>query len=201
MVDVAGSTNRSSEYRSDDDHFPTPRGAIVPIVRALMLSGSRVWEPACGDGAMAEVLVEYGCKVVATNLTDRGYGETGRDFLAETKLLAPVIITNPPFNIIDDFVEHALHLKPETLLILARTKFVEGAARHRRILGPTPPSAVYQFIQRVKFYAGDVSEDRQPGWNTEAFAWFVWRRGWRGDTVLRWLDVDDGLQFPLPFTP
>jgi hypothetical protein len=45
-----------------------------------------IWEPCCGDGAMARVLEAHGHHVVATDLVDRGYGETGRGFLAETRL-------------------------------------------------------------------------------------------------------------------
>ena len=37
-----------------------------------------IWEPCCGDGAMARVLESHGHRVVGTDLVDRGYGETGR---------------------------------------------------------------------------------------------------------------------------
>ena len=48
------------------------------------------------DGA--EVLEACGHRVVSTDLVDRGYGEVGRDFLAETQLPVGVtaIVTNPP---------------------------------------------------------------------------------------------------------
>jgi len=44
-----------------------------------------IWEPCCGDGAMARVLEAHGHCVVATDVVDRSYGEVGRDFLAETR--------------------------------------------------------------------------------------------------------------------
>ena len=69
-----------------------------------------VWEPACGDGAMSEMLQGYGHKVVSTDLVDRGYGSTGIDFLMETELLAPNIVTNPPYKLAQEFIQKAIDL-------------------------------------------------------------------------------------------
>jgi hypothetical protein len=35
----------------------------------------------CGDGTMSHVLEETGCAVPSSDLYERGYGETGHDFL------------------------------------------------------------------------------------------------------------------------
>lgn len=185
--------NRGSEYRPDDDHFNTPRMGSVPFIRTAALP-DLIWEPCCGEGAISTVLEEHGHTVVSTTLQDRGYGKTGVNFLECKELLAPAIVTNPPYNILDDLVKHALSLKPDLLALLLRTKFVEGADRYRDTHGPRPFSIMYQFIERIKFYAGDTPMEDQPGWNTEAFCWFVWVKGWRREPVVRWLSRDDGLQ-------
>lgn len=162
-------------YRGKDDHYPTPSGATWALVKLGVLP-ARVWEPACGDGAMARVLEAGGHDVVATTLLDRGYGLTGRDFLQERELLAPAIATNPPFKLANKFVMHALSLQPEMLCMFLPLKFLEGSYRHKILLAKRPPTSVQVFIERVKFYAGDVPKADQPGWNTEAFAWFIWSR-------------------------
>ena len=46
------------------------------LLRTVCLP-KRIWEPCCGDGAMARVLESHGHHVVATDLVDRGYGEGG----------------------------------------------------------------------------------------------------------------------------
>ena len=191
-----GSVNQSRIDRPDDDHYPTPREAIVPLIRVAPFP-REIWEPACGDGAMARVLAEFGHDVVATTTVDRGYGETGVDFLETTALRAPAIVTNPPFALAKQFVIHALDLGADCAAFLLRTKFLEGADRYRDLFSQQPPAVVYQFIQRIKFFAGDTPEADQPGWNTEAFAWFVWSRGYQGEPVIRWLSRDDGRQASL----
>jgi hypothetical protein len=71
--------------RQDQEFYPTPAWVTEALLRRVRLPKG-VWEPCCGDGAMAQVLEALGHPVVGTDLVDRGYGETGRDFLAETRL-------------------------------------------------------------------------------------------------------------------
>jgi hypothetical protein len=105
---------RQSEFeRQGHDFYPTPawgtRGLVLlPEVRLP----SGIWEPCCGDGAMARELEDLGHHVVATDLEDRGYGEGGRDFMLETRLPDGVtaIVTNPPYGNLFEFVVHALKL-------------------------------------------------------------------------------------------
>ena len=195
----AGSTNRSSIDRPDDDHYPTPREAVVPLLDHWPLP-LVVWEPACGAGDISEILIERGHVAISTNLPERGYGETGVDFLATTEARAGCIVTNPPFDCplgtALDFILHALDLGVPLVAFLLRTKCLEGAERYRKLYHATPPAVVYQFINRVVFYAGDTPRSEQPGWSNEAFAWFCWdqRRGSLLDTRLRWLWAHDGRQ-------
>lgn len=198
MGDMAapGSVNRSSKLRPADDHYPTPLQAVYPLFRHLAIP--RVFrEPACGEGHIAEIATGYGHEVIATNLVDRGYGEHGVNFLHEKKARASCIVTNPPFSLDEEFVEHAFRLGVDLAIFFLRLKWLCGADRYRDIMGPRPPCLVLPFIQRITFYAGDTAEGDQPGWNTEDFAWFVWRKGFLGKPTIDWLSRDDGLQSDL----
>jgi hypothetical protein len=75
----------------DRDFYPTPPWVTEALLRRVRLPRG-ILEPCCGDGAMARVLEAHCRRVVATGLVDRGYGETGWDFLAETQL--PEGVTN-----------------------------------------------------------------------------------------------------------
>lgn len=88
------------------DFYPTPRWATFALIENEPFSGD-VWECACGDGAMSEVLVETGNRIQSSDLYDRGYGEVGHDFLT-TKRRRVNIITNPPFHSAEGFVASAL---------------------------------------------------------------------------------------------
>ncbi len=190
----AGSVNRSSEYRGDDDHYPTPGGATWALDKLKILP-KKVWEPACGGGHMSRVLMAAGHDVISTTLVDRGFGVTGVDFLKTTKLLAPAIVTNPPYNIANDFVAHALSLEPDIACFFLRLKWLEGRRRHKLIFASNPVDSVQVFIERVKFFAGDIPEADQPGWNTEAFAWFIWSKTPLTIPAIGWIsrDADGGV--------
>src|SRR5277367_5290169 len=72
------------------DFFPTPRWATFALIDNERFDGI-IWEPACGDGAMSDVLVEGGYKVESSDLFDRGYGEIGHDFLKTDRRPANII--------------------------------------------------------------------------------------------------------------
>ncbi len=101
-----------------------------------------IWEPACGDDAMSEVLGETRNTVISSDLYDRGYGEAGRDFLAESRK-ACNIITNPPFNSAEGFVATGLRSAQKKFAMLLRLAFLEGANRANTIFHTTPPSRVW----------------------------------------------------------
>lgn len=196
----AGSTNRRSIPRSADDHYPTPLEAVYPLIASGILDSPplMIWEPACGEGHISRVLTAAGHQVVSSNLIDRGYGAVGVDFLATTKTCAPCVVTNPPYALAQQFVEHAIALPGVNLaLFLLRTKFVESRRRARLFL-EHPPARIWQFIDRPVFYSGDVDKAEQPGWNTEAFAWFEWRPSEpQQHAQMRWIWKDDGRQLGL----
>lgn len=166
----------SRAFRGDHDFYRTPAEATWALAK-LGLLPTRVWECACGDGAMARVLATAGHDVVATDLIDRGFGEAPVDFLAQTALRAPAVVTNPPFKHANRFARHALDLGAETVALFLSIKFLAGGARYEMLHRSDPPHSILVFIDRVKFFSGDHAEADQPGWNTEDFAWFVWRRG------------------------
>jgi hypothetical protein len=99
--------------RQDKNFYPTPAWVTEALLRTVCLP-KRIWEPCCGDGAMARVLESHGHHVVATDLVDRGYGKGGRDFLMESRLPDGVtaIVTNPPYGgaLARRVVDHALEL-------------------------------------------------------------------------------------------
>lgn len=103
-----------------DDLYQTPPEAVRALLRAEKIP-ARVWEPACGPGAIVRVLRQAGHEVIATDLVDYGCpdSETRVDFLMERSAPAGVeaILTNPPYKYCAGkapFVRHALALVPPT---------------------------------------------------------------------------------------
>ena len=164
------------------DFYPTPRWATHALIDNEAFSGD-IWECACGNGAMSEVLKETGCKVRSSDLFDRGYGEAGVDF-ATANTPAANIVTNPPYNSAETFVRTGTRLAEKKFALLLRLAFLEGANRARTIFAECPPSRVWVFSERITFYPVGV---QVKGTGTTAYAWFVWDKEAVGGTELRWL--------------
>lgn len=166
---------------SGPDFFPTPRWATFALIDNEAFSGE-VWESACGDGAMSRVFEEAGTKVRSSDLYDRGYGETGLDFL-KAKTAARNIVTNPPYNCAEGFVATGVKLAKQKFALLLRLAFLEGANRANTIFTKCPPSRVWVFSERITFYPSGVEPK---GSGTTAYAWFVWDKDAPSRSELRW---------------
>jgi len=166
------------------DYFPTPEWASYALIHNENFVGE-IWEPACGDGAMARVLEQTGNPITASDLYDRGYGDVGIDFIKAGRLVDN-IVTNPPYNSAEAFVSAGLEQARQKVALLLRLAFVEGANRQRTIFAKTPPTRIWVFSERITFYpAGAV----QAGSGTTAYGWFVWDKTSLGRTEMKWLPL------------
>jgi hypothetical protein len=163
------------------DFFPTPAWATFALVDNEKLEGD-IWECACGDGAMSRVMEQTGANVFSSDLYERGYGESGINFLCATRS-ADNIITNPPYNCAEGFVESGVRQARRKFALLLRLAFLEGANRANTIFARTPPSRVWVFSERITFYPA-LAERKGSG--TTAYAWFVWDKDAPSGTELRW---------------
>jgi hypothetical protein len=163
------------------DFYPTPKWATFALIDNEPFKGD-IWECACGDGTMSEVLAKTGNKIISSDLYDRGFGEIGHDFLT-TKRHHRNIITNPPFHSAEGFVATAIKQAEVKFALLLRLAFLEGANRANTIFHRHPPSRVWVFSERITFYPkGAVIA----GSGTTAYAWFVWDKNHSGPTELAW---------------
>src|ERR1700742_4768976 len=100
------------------DFFPTPQWATFALIENEKFSGE-IWESACGDGAMSRVLETTGCRVISSDLYNRGFGEIGIDFLT-TKRETDNIVTTPPYNSAEGFVATGLKSPHKKFALLLR---------------------------------------------------------------------------------
>ena len=70
--------------REKNDFYPTPESATQALLDRQKFQGN-VWECACGNGAMSKLMIKNGYDVYSSDLIDRGYGDTGIDFLKSDK--------------------------------------------------------------------------------------------------------------------
>ena len=172
--------------RHPSDFYRTPPIGTERLLDYEQLRGT-VWEPACGDGAISEVLKARGIKVISTDLYNRGYGRSGVDFLtAKPPKDFAHILTNPPFKLIEPFVARALEVTPRKVIILARLLWLEGKTRRKFFL-KAPLKRIWVSSSRLNVSRGgkDYGDGGEGG--MVAFAWYVFERGYKGKPELGWL--------------
>jgi hypothetical protein len=177
--------SRPVRSRRSDDFHETPRVAVEALLSVENFTGP-IWEPACGLGAISEVLIERGHDVISTDLVARGYGTGGVDFLLEWQPRTPNIVTNPPFKLGLEFAQNAIALTTGKVSLLLRLAWLESTAR-RPFFTAHPPARVWVFSKRLPMMHRD-------GWigprasSAIPHAWFVWEHGHHGAVTLDWLE-------------
>ena len=169
------------EGRPDHDFYPTPRRGTEQLLQVEKFN-ENVWECACGDGSMSSVLEDFGYNVITSDLFPRNCGFE-LDFLTSNELLAPDIITNPPFRFSLQFLEHALDLGVEKLALLNKIQFLEGIKRSL-VVESTPLKKVWVFRKRLTIMReGSIPK----GGGMMTYAWFIWEKNYIGSPTIGWL--------------
>lgn len=106
------------------------------------------------------------------------------DFLKETQTYDGDIITNPPYKFAQEFVEKALQLVEDgnKVCMFLKIQFLEGKSR-RKLFDKNPPKTVWVSTSRIQ--CGKNGEFKN---SMVAYAWYVWEKGYKGETILRWFN-------------
>jgi hypothetical protein len=184
-LDMSCQSKRHSYAERGHDCYGTPPVAVEALLRVEQLP-RRLWEPCAGRGNIVDVLRAHGHEVIGSDLIDYGRPDffSGRDFLLEPKLPdgCEGIVTNPPFKIAAQFVEHALRLSPLVIMLL-RLAFMESE-RRCPILEGAGLARIHVFRKRLPMMHRDGWEGRKAN-SGMAFCWMVWSRGYTGKTWIQ----------------
>ena len=178
--------SHSNSERQKEDYYATDPSALEALLEKE--SFSDVWECACGGGHLCGLLSKYGMLKRKSDIMDRGCGAEIFDFLNDflnTEWNGD-ILTNPPYANALEFVKKALAIIPKgrKAAFLLRIQFLEGMER-RALFNKEPPKYVYVFSKRA-LCAKNGDFNLQNG-SAMCYAWFVWEKGFSGDTVIRWI--------------
>ena len=131
--------------RQKNDFYPTPAevtGALLDFLQ--MPVGARIWEPACGQNHMVDVMRGNGYYVIGTDIQD------GVDFLtSDLPEGIDWIITNPPFNAAEAFIERCIE-HGKCFALLLKSQYWHSSKRSRLFMR-FPPSYVLPLTWRPAF--------------------------------------------------
>jgi hypothetical protein len=176
------------------DDFPTPpwatRALIEHVIGKEWCKGRVCWEPASNRGYMSRALQEYFHYVLETDIVNYGRGGVF-DFLSSEGMVTNPsihwIITNPPFNKAQQFIERAQKIANQGVAMLVRTSFLESVMRYQTLFMHNPPDIVAQFSERVPMVKGRYDPKAS---TATSYAWLVWYSGPKqanNQTVLMWI--------------
>lgn len=184
-----GASNHTDKEREADDFYATEPFAADLLCEVEKFDGE-IWEVACGAGHLSKRFEELGYKVRSTDLVYRGYGEGGVDFLKQTEPYNGNIVTNPPYKYAQEFIEKALSLVPDgkKVCMFLKIQFLEGKKR-KELFKNYPPKQIYVSSSRLLCAKnGEFEKMIAGGGSAVAYAWFVWEKGYKGDTVVKWIN-------------
>lgn len=184
-----GASNHTDKERQNEDFYATDPVAAELLCDVEKFSHN-IWEPACGMGHLSEVFKKNGYNVRSSDLIDRGYGDV-QDFLGmDVQEWNGDIITNPPYKFATQFIHRALSIIPygRKVAMFLKVQFLEGKAR-RGLFDKFPPKTIYVSSSRILCAKNaEFDKMRAGGGSAVAYAWFVWEKGFKGDTIVKWIN-------------
>lgn len=185
-----GASNHTDKEREENDFYATDSKAAELLLELEEFSHN-IWENACGQGHLSEVFKKHGYNVKSTDIIDRGYGEGGVDFLKTYfQEFDGDIITNPPYKSALAFVEKSLQTVKtgRKVAMFLKLQFLEGKAR-KKLFEKYPPKVIYVSSSRlICAKNADFQKMIEGGGSAVAYAWFVWEKGYKGDTIIKWFN-------------
>lgn len=185
-----GASNHTEKEREADDYYATEPKAAELLMDEETFS-ENIWECAVGQWHLANVMIRRGHKVRGSDVINRGGGDTEIiDFLANSEIFDGDIITNPPYKFAKEFCEKAIETVTDgrKVAMFLKVQFLEGKAR-KQLFTKYPPKTIYVSSSRLLCAKNALFDEmRAGGGSAVAYAWFVWQKGWVGNTTVKWIN-------------
>jgi hypothetical protein len=184
MLDKSAQAGQHSYAERQNDLYETPACAVEALLRVEKIP-QKIWEPACGPGAIVRVLRSRGFTVIGSDLF--AYEDSthfyGRDFLLERLPRGcEAIITNPPYQLAEEFVKHAIEICPLAIFLL-RLAFLESVRRADILDRGSGLARIHVFANRLPMiHRASWTGPRAS--SAIAFCWMIWERGYDGPATI-----------------
>lgn len=188
-----GASNHSEGEREKHDYYATEPKAVELLLQQEEFN-HYVWECACGEGHISEVLKAHSYDVKSSDLYNRGYpGTEIIDFLQYSREqrkaeMSRDIITNPPYKYAKEFVQHALDISADgtKIAMFLKLTFLESKSR-KELFKKYPPKTVYVSSSRLQCAKNGDFETKSNN-TAVAYAWYIWEKGFKGNPVIKWIN-------------
>lgn len=180
-----GASNHVEAEREENDYYATEPKAIEILLQYEQFS-KNIWECACGENHLTDILINHNYNVRYSDIVDRCGNEVNNFLSTDNTFFSGDIITNPPYKYATQFCYKAIDLIPKgnKVAMFMRLLFCEGKER-KKLFEEHPPRTIYVFSSRIKCAKnGDFESIKS---SAVCYAWFVWIKGYKGETTIKWL--------------
>lgn len=179
-----GASSHTENDREENDFYRT-NPIAVKLLLELETFENNIWENACGENHIANVLIEAGYNVKCSDLIKRHDNMQVIDFMNSDIKFDGSIITNPPYNMAAEWVEKSINSVPigSKVAMFLKLQFLEGKAR-KKLFIKYPPKTVYVSSSRLLCSKDGNFTDS----SAVAYCWYIWENGYQGKTELKWFN-------------
>ena len=185
-----GANNHTDVTREKDDFYATPPLAVKELMK-LETFDKNIWEPCCGMNHITNVLKDNNYNVRTSDIIDTVNDGSVEiiDFLNYNEKYNGDIITNPPYKFATEFVYKSMETitNGHKVAMFLKLTFLETKKRHE-LFKKYPPKVIY--VASMRFGCSQTGEFNSNG-NTGsaiAYCWYIWEKGYNGDTVIKWFN-------------
>lgn len=184
-----GASNHTDDERSANDFYATPPMAVRKLMKVERFN-KKIWEPATGMNHITNILEENGYDVRRSDIIKMVDDDRIEiiDFLQTDEVFDGDIITNPPFNLAQEFVEKALEsVRPGAkIAMFLKLQFLEGAKRYQ-LFQDNPPIRVWVSVNRLGCKKDGVFDKNGNAPSAICYCWYIWEKGYHGDPIIKWM--------------
>lgn len=185
-----GASNHTDKERQSEDYYATDTIAAKLLLEVEPFEG-KIWECACGEKHLSRVFEDAKYEVRSSDIVDR-CGNEMFDFLGieNCEPWEGNIVTNPPYKYATEFIYKALSIIPDgyKVAMFLKVQFMEGKGR-KSLFTEFPPKVIYVSSSRILCAKNaEFEQMMRDGRSAVAYAWYVWEKGYKGDTIVRWIN-------------
>lgn len=175
--------------REANEHYVEPSWCSARLFQEEHFEGA-IYDPCCGFGTIVYSALNAGYPAYGSDLVDRGKYDSSRtphDFLTVADERHDNIVCNPPFNIAQEFGEHALRVARRKVALIFPTARLNAA----HWLHDKPLSCVWLMTPRPSMPPGHtILAGQKPGGGKMDYCWLVFDKSHVGTPEVRWLKRD-----------
>jgi hypothetical protein len=176
--------------KEEHGHYVEPEWCSRRLFEVEKFKGA-IYDPACGWGRILHAAKAAGYQVQGSDIVDRRHHGLNsqfhrRDFLFRQEDISGSVVSNPPFDHVEEFCQRALDLGATRVAMICLTRRLNAA----HWLENLPLRRIWLLTPRPSMPPGSwIAAGNKPGGGKQDFCWLVFGAG-IGSPTVHWLHRD-----------